>query len=92
MKEQRLEILRKVVNGELSPEQAHTELLGLSIVRPSLWDWVEKNQQEAWDKMGDTGNYDYATDKNNWNEENYWFGYFRALENFEWQFLDSNED
>lgn len=36
MKEQRLEILRKVANGELSPEQAHTELFGLSIVSVSL--------------------------------------------------------
>jgi len=36
MKEQRLEILRKVANGELTPEKAHTELLGLSIVSVSL--------------------------------------------------------
>ena len=36
MKERRLEILRKVSNGELTPEQAHTELLGLSIVSVSL--------------------------------------------------------
>lgn len=36
MKEQRLEILMKVANGELSPEEAHTELLGLSIVNVSL--------------------------------------------------------
>jgi hypothetical protein len=36
MKEQRLEILQKVANGELTPEQAHIELLGLSIVNVSL--------------------------------------------------------
>lgn len=36
MREQRLEILRKVANGKLSPEEAHTELLGLSIVSVSL--------------------------------------------------------
>jgi|GEM_PF-4658213 len=36
MKEKRLEILRKVSNGELTPEQADTELLGLSIVSVSL--------------------------------------------------------
>lgn len=32
MKEQRLQILRKVANGEMTPEQAHTELLVLSVV------------------------------------------------------------
>lgn len=36
MKEKRLEILQKVANGEITPEQAHTELLGLSIVSVSL--------------------------------------------------------
>lgn len=36
MKEQRLEIIRKVANGEMTPEQAHTELLGLSIVSVSF--------------------------------------------------------
>lgn len=35
MKEQRLEILRKAANGELSPEQADEQLLGLSIVGSS---------------------------------------------------------
>lgn len=48
---------------------------------------------KAWDKIGDTGNYDYATEKMNWNEENYWFGYFRALERLEWFLEDiENED
>lgn len=32
MEEQRLEILRKVANGELMPEQADVQLLSLSIV------------------------------------------------------------
>ncbi|MBN2776736.1 MAG: hypothetical protein JXR36_03795 [Bacteroidales bacterium] len=32
MKEQRLQILQKVANGELTPEQADSELLSLSIV------------------------------------------------------------
>jgi hypothetical protein len=32
MKEQRLEILKKVANKELTPEQANTKLFGLSIV------------------------------------------------------------
>ena len=36
MKEQRLKILQKVANGELTPEQADTELLGLSIVGSML--------------------------------------------------------
>jgi len=36
MKEQRLEILQKVANGDLTPEQADEQLLGLSNVRQSL--------------------------------------------------------
>lgn len=91
MKEQRLEMLRKVANGELTPEQADDLLLSLSIVRLSLSEYVERKQNEAWDKMGDTGNYDYATEKMNWNEENFWFGYFRALEDLEGRFLEDNE-
>ena len=35
MNEQRLQILRKVANGELTPEQAHAELLDLSNVSHS---------------------------------------------------------
>ena len=41
MKEKRLEILRKVANGELTPEDAHTELLGLSIVIKSFAEGVK---------------------------------------------------
>jgi len=40
MKNERIEILQKVANGELTPEQADEQLLGLSIV--SNWvayDW-----------------------------------------------------
>ena len=36
MKEQRLDILQKVANGELTPEQADKQLLCLSIVGVSL--------------------------------------------------------
>lgn len=36
MKEQRLDILQKVANGELTPEQADKQLLGLPIVGVSL--------------------------------------------------------
>ena len=36
MKEQRLDILQKVANGELTPEQADKQLLGLLIVDVSL--------------------------------------------------------
>lgn len=36
MKEKRLQILQKVRTGELTPEEAHTELLGLSIVNVTL--------------------------------------------------------
>ena len=27
----------------------------------------------------------------NWNEQNYWFGYFRALEDIESKYFESNE-
>lgn len=37
MKEQRLDILQKVANGELTPEQADKQLLGLSIVSKRSW-------------------------------------------------------
>jgi hypothetical protein len=36
MKEKQLEILRKVSKGDLSPDDAHLQLLGLSIVSNSL--------------------------------------------------------
>jgi hypothetical protein len=36
MKEQRLEILQKVANGELTLEQADEQLLGLFVVEESL--------------------------------------------------------
>jgi hypothetical protein len=42
MKEQRLEILRKVAKGELTPEQADEQLLGLSIVSKRSWHIGEK--------------------------------------------------
>ena len=87
MKKQRLEILQSVFNRKLTPEQADTQLLDLSIVKIALSEYVKKKQEEAWDKMGDTGNYDYGTEKMNWNEENFWFGYYRALEDLEDKFL-----
>jgi len=72
-------------------EEYADEKLRLYHVRLPLSEYVERKQQEAWDKMGDTGNYDYSTEKMNWNEENFWFGYFRALEDLEGRFLEDNE-
>lgn len=62
--------------------------LPVSLMLNEVQEWIETQRQEAWDKMGDTGNHDYTTEKMNYNEENYWFGYYRALENFEWNFLE----
>jgi len=42
MKNERLEILQKVANGELTPEQADEQLLGLSIVSKRSWAIGEK--------------------------------------------------
>jgi len=41
MKNERLEILQKVADGELTPEQADEQLLGLSIVGKSLRDFTD---------------------------------------------------
>lgn len=40
--------------------------------------YIIPKQEEAWAKMGDTGNENYQ-----YNEENYWLGYYRALEDIE---------
>ncbi|TNE75015.1 hypothetical protein EP331_00165 [bacterium] len=56
MKENRLQILQKVANGELTTEQADEQLLGLSIVGNS-WlspidserEWQEKHLLKIWD-------------------------------------------
>ena len=61
------------------------EILELKAEIERLKEVIDKRMQKAWDKMGDTGNDDYATDKMNWNEENFWFGYFRALEELDSQ-------
>ena len=41
MKNERIEILQKVANGKLSPEQADERLLGLSIVSKSFAEGVK---------------------------------------------------
>jgi len=91
MENEKIELLKKVANGELTPEQADKQLLGLFIVRLPLSEYIARKEQEAWNKMGDTGNYYYASEKMNWNEENFWFGYYRALEDLEERFLEENE-
>jgi hypothetical protein len=51
MKKERIEILHKVANGELIPEQADEQLLGLSIVgSSSLFADVDKLMNVADDK------------------------------------------
>lgn len=42
MKNERIEILQKVANGKLTPEQADEQLLGLSIVSKRSWQIGEK--------------------------------------------------
>lgn len=59
------------------------ESLALPSVMVSLPKFVDAEKQKAWDKMGDTGSQQYCTDGMQWNEENYWFGYFRAMEEIE---------
>ena len=60
-------------------------------IRVHLREYLERKLQESWDKMGDTGNYDYGTEKMNWNEENFWCGYYIALEELEGGFLENNK-
>jgi hypothetical protein len=44
----------------------------------ALLEHINSKSEEAWTKMGDTGNENYRYD-----EESYWFGYYRALEDIE---------
>ena len=63
MKEQRLDILQKVANGELTPEQADKQLLGLSIVSFSLP--IERFDAEDWlGENKDIWNHPIITDRN----------------------------
>lgn len=91
MEDKIFDIVTDLIRGDINKTEAIDKLLVLSNVRLPLSEYVERKQQEAWDKMGDTGNYDYVTEKMNWNEENFWFGYFRALEDLEGKFLEDNE-
>jgi len=66
MKNERIEILRKVANGGLTPEQADEQLLGLSIVGVSLPvesfdvnDWLGENR--------DIWHHPYISDRTNTN-------------------------
>lgn len=66
MKEQRLEILQKVANGELTPEQADEQLLGLSIVGVSLP--IESFDCEEWlGENRDIWHHPYVSDRTNAN-------------------------
>lgn len=84
-------IVDELCKHEISKQEAKDRLLVLFGVRLSLSEYLERKQKEAWDKMGDTGNDEYATEKMNWNEENFWFGHFRALEDLKYRFLEDNE-
>ena len=46
--------------------------------KAELREFILSKLSEAWSKMGDTGSSDYMSKLN---DENYWFGYFSALEN-----------
>ena len=46
--------------------------------KAELMEFISSKLSEAWSKMGDTGSSDYMSKLN---DENYWFGYFSALEN-----------
>ena len=50
-------------------------------MKRKLEKYVSEKQKEAWDEMGDTGSCDYEV-----NKENFWYGYFRALEDLEREF------
>jgi hypothetical protein len=57
MKEQRLEILRKVANGELTPEQADEQLTNDKWLSPvkSEREWQEKHLLKIWDNYPNAG-------------------------------------
>lgn len=91
MKEEIFDIVKELLRHDISKNEAIVKLQALSNLRVSLSEYVEKKKNYAWKEMGDTGNYDYDTEKMNWNEQNFWFGYFRALENLEGKFLEGNK-
>ena len=45
--------------------------------KEELREFISSKLSEAWSKMGDTGSSDYMSKLN---DENYWFGYFSALD------------
>jgi len=53
--------------------------------RSTIEEWLDEKQQKAWDKMGSTGSDEYM---DSLDEENFWFGYYRALEDIENEFFE----
>jgi len=43
-----------------------------------LAEYIQTKLEESWTKMGSTGSEDYVI-----NDQSYWFGYYRAMENIE---------
>ena len=54
------------------------KIIELEQQKAELMEFISSKLSEAWSKMGDTGSSDYMSKLN---DENYWFGYFSALDN-----------
>lgn len=59
-------------------EYLETRIEELEKQKEELMEFISSKLSEAWSKMGDTGSSDYMSKLN---DENYWFGYFSALDN-----------
>ena len=59
-------------------EYLETRIEELEQQKAELMEFISSKLSEAWSKMGDTGSSDYMSKLN---DENYWFGYFSALDN-----------
>ena len=62
----------------IEKEVSNETIKELEQQKEELMEFISSKLSEAWSKMGDTGSSDYMSKLN---DENYWFGYFSALEN-----------
>ena len=62
----------------IEKEVSNETIKELEQQKAELMEFISSKLSEAWSKMGDTGSSDYMSKLN---DENYWFGYFSALDN-----------
>ena len=63
---------------QMTYDELYNKCVKLEQQKEELREFISSKLSEAWSKMGDTGSSDYMSKLN---DENYWFGYFSALDN-----------